>query len=239
MDWSLYDGVLFDLDGVLTDTASLHAIAWKRTFDGFLQRRFEDGIRSFDVQADYLNYVDGKPRYQGVASFLASRGIDLPYGQPEDLPGDDTVCAVGNLKNDLVNEILTQDGVTPYPGSVRLVQQLKEAGFPMGVVTSSANAVGVLTAAGLSDMFDVLVDGTVAAELGLHGKPSPDPFLEGARRLGVTPAATVVIEDAVSGVAAGRAGGFGLVIGVARHGNHHDLITAGAGLVVEDLDELT
>ena len=238
VDWSPYRAVLFDLDGVLTDTASLHSAAWKETFDGFLADRHGESYRPFDSGADYLEYVDGKPRYQGVDSFLRSRDIYLPWGDPEDPPGDSTVCALGNLKNQMVGRRLRQQGVVPYPGSLRFLEMVQAQGMTVGLVTSSANAGAVLEAAGLGSNFQVRVDGQVAAALGLAGKPAPDPFLEAARRLGVSPAQAVVVEDAASGVEAGRAGGFGLVIGVARHGNRVDLLAAGADLVVGDLAEL-
>lgn len=237
IDWSAYRAVLFDLDGVLTDTASLHAAAWKETFDSFLADRLPESYRPFD-SSDYLEYVDGKPRYQGVDSFLRSRDIYLPWGDPEDPPGDSTVCAVGNLKNQMVGRRLRQEGVMPYPGSLRFLEMVEAQGLALGLVTSSANAGAVLEAAGLGSHFQVRVDGQVATALGLAGKPAPDPFLEAARRLAVTPAQAVVVEDAVSGIEAGRAGGFGLVIGVARHGNRADLLAAGADLVVGDLAEL-
>ena len=238
VDWPRFQAVLFDLDGVLTDTASIHAAAWKEAFDGYLRRREGGAIVPFDPVDDYLRYVDGKPRFDGVDSFLRSRGIALPRGTPTDPPGDETVCAVGNLKNELVGQVLAEQPVSPYPGSLLLVHHLLELGVQIAVVTSSANARAVLAAAGLDHFFAVRVDGEVAAALGLRGKPHPDPYLEAARRLGVTADSAVVIEDANSGVAAGRAGKFGLVIGVARHGNDAELLAAGADLVVGDLGEL-
>lgn len=238
VDWPQYQAVLFDLDGVLTDTASVHSAVWKEAFDGFLQRRFGAGFQPFSIDSDYLRFVDGKPRFEGVAAFLDSRGIHLPWGSPADPPGDTTICAIGNLKNVLVGAILASDGVALYPGSKALIDALAGTHIKMAVVTSSANADGVLTAAGISEFFPVVVDGVVAAQLGLGGKPHPDPFLEAGRRLGVLPSEAVVVEDAVSGVAAGRAGGFGLVIGVARHDNTAALEEAGADLVVGDLAEL-
>jgi beta-phosphoglucomutase family hydrolase len=238
MDWSPYQAVLFDLDGVLTDTASLHAQAWKQAFDEFLAGAHGEGFQPFDRGFDYRSFVDGRPRFEGVDTFLRSRNIILPWGTPQDPPGHQTICALGNLKNQLVGEILRTEGAAPYPGSLRLLERLAALGMPMAVVTSSANAGLVLEAAGIASFFTVRVDGELAAELGLAGKPAADPFLEAARRLGAEPAKTVVIEDAISGVAAGRAGGFGLVVGVDRHQAAAALRAAGAGLVVEDLSEL-
>ena len=238
VEWSRFQAVLFDLDGVLTDTASIHAAAWKEAFDGYLRRREGEAIVPFDPIHDYLRYVDGKPRFEGVDSFLRSRGIALPRGSPSDPPGDQTVCAVGNLKNELVGRVLAENPVSPYPGSLLLIRHLLDLGVQIAVVTSSANARAVLAAAGLDDFFAVRVDGEVAADMGLRGKPYPDPYLEAAHRLGVMPDSAVVIEDATSGVAAGRAGDFGLVIGVARHDNASELLAAGADLVVGDLGEL-
>jgi beta-phosphoglucomutase family hydrolase len=229
--------VLFDLDGVLTDTASIHTRAWKQAFDGFLSRRYGPSFQPF-TESDYLNYVDGKPRFEGVDSFLRSRGIELPRGAVSDAGGDDTVCAVGNLKNALVGEVIASGTLQPYPGSVRLLDHLVNMPVKLAVVTSSANAAAVLRATDLARYFRVVVDGQVALALGLRGKPHPDPFLEAASRVGVDPVEAVVIEDAVSGVAAGRAGGFGLVIGVARHGNAATLTAVGADLVVDDLGRL-
>ena len=238
VDWPRFQAVLFDLDGVLTDTASIHAAAWKEAFDGYLRRREGGDIVPFDPVDDYLRYVDGKPRFDGVDSFLRSRGIALPWGVPTDPPGDETVCAVGNLKNELVGRVLAEHPVSPYPGSLLLLHHLLDLGVQIAVVTSSANARAVLAAAGLEHFFAIRVDGEVAAALGLRGKPHPDPYLEAARRLGVRADSAVVIEDANSGVAAGRAGNFGLVIGVARYGNDAELLAAGADLVVGDLGEL-
>jgi len=236
-----YNAVLFDLDGVLTDTASIHSDCWKRMFDEYLRERSEktgEPFVEFDIAGDYHRYVDGKPRYDGVRSFLASRNIELPNGDPGDPPGSDTVCALGNRKNVLVNETLNRDGVEPYPGSIRLLDELEAGGVHMAVVSSSKNAPTVLAAAGIAERFETVVDGTVAAKAGLPGKPAPDTFLDAARQLGVTREQAIVVEDAISGVEAGRNGSFGLVIGVARADNERALSAAGADLVVADLGEL-
>jgi beta-phosphoglucomutase family hydrolase len=240
--WEQYDAVLFDLDGVLTDTAGVHADCWKRTFDEFLGRRGDrsgEPFQPFDIESDYRLYVDGKRRYDGVRDFLHSRGIDLPEGSADDPPDAETVCGVGNRKNVLVNQALEEGGVEVYRGSVALVRTLREAGKKTGVVSSSANCVAVLRAAGIEDLFEVRVDGKVAAELDLPGKPAPDTFLEAARELGVDAKRTVVVEDAISGVQAGRNGGFGLVIGIARHDEPEVLREKGADVVVSDLGELS
>lgn len=237
-DWTRFDAVLFDLDGVLTPTAKVHAAAWKKSFDEALEHLYGDDYVPFDLDHDYRAHVDGRPRYEGVATFLSSRGIDLPRGDPSDPPGYDTVCAIGNLKNSRFVEILGSEGVDPYSGSVALLDHLHELGLGMAVVSASANASAVLAAAGLSERFEVLVDGVVAAEMKLAGKPEPDPFLEAARRLGTEPARTVVVEDAVAGVEAGVAGNFGAVIGVDRHDDPEGLGAAGADLVVSDLGGL-
>jgi beta-phosphoglucomutase family hydrolase len=240
--WGRYDAVLFDLDGVLTDTAGVHAKCWEQTFDEFLSRRGDrtgEPLQPFDIESDYRLYVDGRRRYDGVRDFLHSRGIDLPEGSPADPPDAETVCGVGNRKNVLVNQALEEGGVEVYPGSVDLVRALRDAGVKTGVVSSSANCVAVLRAAGIADLFEVRVDGKVAAELSLPGKPAPDTFLEAARELGVDAKRTVVVEDAISGVQAGRGGGFGLVIGIARHDEPGVLREQGADLVVSDLGELS
>ncbi|SFV38185.1 HAD family hydrolase [Hyphomicrobium facile] len=237
----LYDAVLLDLDGVITDTASMHAACWKEMFDEYLKKRATErgeDFRPFDPATDYRLYVDGKPRFDGVRDFLASRGIALPEGSPDDPPDAETVGGLGNRKNELVNKIIEREGVEPYEGTVRLVHQLRDSGFKLGVVTSSQNCSAVLKAAKLEDCFDMLVDGNVARAEHLAGKPAPDTFLTAARLLGVEPARTVVIEDAISGVQAGSRGHFGLVIGVARGGNAKELERAGARLVTNDLGEL-
>ena len=236
-----FDAVLFDLDGVLTSTAKLHAAAWKQTFDTFLkvyaEKRKETFI-PFDIGGDYRLYVDGKPRFDGVQSFLTSRGIDLPYGGPTDPPTAETVCGVGNQKNELVNQIMAREGVEAYPGSVRAVNLLKDRGIKTGVVSSSNNCAAVLRVAKIESLFDIRVDGETATELALAGKPEPDMFLEAARQLGVEPRRSIVVEDAIAGVQAGKKGGFGLVIGIARAGNIDELRKQGADLVVEDLEQL-
>ena len=236
-----YEAVLLDLDGVITDTASIHAACWKQMFDEYLQQRATqrgEAFHPFDLITDYDLYVDGKPRFDGVRDFLASRGIQLPEGHPDDPPQLETVDGLGNRKNDLVNEAIEDKGVKPYAGSVQFIRQLRRHGFKIAVVTSSQNCAAVLKAAKLDAFFDVRVDGNMILAQHLAGKPSPDTFLMGARLLGVEPARTVVIEDAISGVEAGAAGNFGLVIGVARKGNADELKHHGAHLVVKDLGEL-
>ena len=236
-----YDAVLLDLDGVITDTASIHAACWKQMFDEYLQKRaIERGeaFRPFDIAADYRLYVDGKPRYDGVRDFLTSRGIRLPEGSPDDPAQVETVHGLGNRKNDLVNKIIEEEGVVPYEGSVKFLHQLRNQRFKVAVVTSSQNCTAVLKAAKLDHFFDVQVDGNTIHAQHLAGKPAPDTFLMAARLLGVEPKRAIVIEDALSGVEAGSAGDFGLVIGVARKGNAEELRRHGAHLVVNDLGEL-
>jgi alpha,alpha-trehalase len=241
LDRRHFDAVLFDLDGVLTDTARIHAAAWKRLFDDFLQRRATrsgEPFREFDIERDYLVYVDGKPRHDGVRSFLAAREIVLPEGEEGDPPDRESVRALGMSKDALVKEVMDRDGVEAYPTSVALVRRLREQGFKIGVVSSSHNCAAVLEVAGIADLFETRVDGVVIDRMGLAGKPAPDSFLEAARELGVEPARTVVVEDAISGVEAGRDGNFGLVIGVARKGDASELARSGAHHVVSDLGEL-
>jgi beta-phosphoglucomutase family hydrolase len=227
---------LFDLDGVLTKTATVHAAAWKRTFDEFLQGR--EGQAPFDEEHDYTAYVDGKPRLDGVRSFLGSRGITLPEGSEDDPPDAETVHGLGTRKNDLVNEVLEQQGVEVYEGSVRFVRAARDAGLHRAVVSSSSNTDAVLRSAGIADLFEGVVDGVVAQREHLRGKPEPDTFLAGARAVGVEPRQAVVFEDALAGVEAGRAGGFGFVVGVNRHGAAGALREHGADLVVDDLAQL-
>jgi alpha,alpha-trehalose phosphorylase len=222
----LLDAVLFDLDGVLTSTTALHIDCWKRTFDPLLA---DLGQEPFDPHREYADHVDGKPRCDGVRDFLRSRGVELP---------EDGVVALGAAKQALVERALARDGVEAFPGSEAWVRQLRAQGIRTAVVSSSANAPQVLRAAGIDDAFDAVVDGGEVARLGLRGKPAPDGFLEAARRLEVSPDRAIVVEDALSGVTAGRAGGFGLVVGVARHAKPSALREAGAHLVVEDLAEM-
>jgi beta-phosphoglucomutase family hydrolase len=229
---------LFDLDGVLTQTAVVHAAAWKEMFDGFLRQwgeRTGAHLAPFDALADYDNYVDGKPRADGTRSFLESRGIELPEGSPDDEPGKLTIAGLGNLKNEIVVRRIEQDGVKPYPGSVRYLHAVTAAGLHRAVVTSSANCASVLASAGLTGMFDTIVDGVVAARQHLAGKPAPDTYLAAARALGVPAGAAVVYEDALAGVASGRAGHFGYVVGVDRVGQAEALRASGADVVVSDL----
>src|SRR5262245_36784671 len=236
-----YDAVLLDLDGVITDTANLHAACWKQMFDEYLQKRATqrgEAFRPFDLVTDYRLYVDGKPRFDGVRDFLTSRGIQLPEGHPDDPPQVETVGGLGNRKNDLVNEVIEDVGVKPYAGSVQFIHHLRHHGFKIAVVTSSQNCAAVLRAAKLDAFFDARVDGNMIQEQQLAGKPAPDTFLMAAKLLGVEPARAVVIEDAISGVQAGVSGHFGLVVGVARRGNATDLRRVGAHLVVSDLGEL-
>jgi beta-phosphoglucomutase family hydrolase len=236
-----YDAVLLDLDGVITDTASVHATCWKQMFDEHLQKRATqrgEAFRPFDLATDYRLHVDGKPRFDGVRDFLTSRGIQLPEGSPDDAPEAETVGGLGNRKNDLVNRIIEDIGVEPYEGSVELIRQLRQRGFKIAVVTSSQNCAAVLSAAKLDAFFDIRVDGNTILAEHLAGKPAPDTFLMAAKLLGVEPSRAVVIEDALSGVEAGSNGNFGLVIGVARKGNAEELLQHGAHLVVNDLGEL-
>jgi beta-phosphoglucomutase family hydrolase len=231
---------LFDLDGVLTDTASVHAAAWTEMFDDFLSRRASAGGEPFAAftMADYERYVDGKPRADGTRSFLLARGIDLPHGDPSDPPGAMTVNGLGNRKNDLVQARLAQGSVAVFEGSVAYVRAVRAAGLRTAVVSSSANTVQVLAAAHIEDLFDTVVDGIVAVERHLAGKPAPDTFLAAAVALGVSPSAAAVFEDALAGVEAGRRGGFALVVGVDRTGQRDALLRRGADIVVSDLSEL-
>jgi beta-phosphoglucomutase family hydrolase len=234
-------GCLFDLDGVLTKTAKVHDAAWKQMFDGFLRgwsKRTGQPFVPFDPVKDYDEYVDGKPREDGTRSFLASRGINLPEGSEDDPADAETVYGLSNRKNEIVLQRIHADGVEAYEGSVRYVNAVRDAGLPRAVVSSSANAKDVLAAAGMGDLFDARIDGVVAERDHLRGKPAPDTYLAGARALGLEPRAAAVFEDALAGVAAGRAGGFGYVVGVDRVGQADELRQHGADTVVTDLAEL-
>jgi len=240
----LRDGItacLFDLDGVLTPTAKIHAQAWKQMFDDFLRRRADETgtpFEPFTVPEDYEAYVDGKARRDGVRSFLESRGIELPEGSADDAPAADTVHGLGTRKNDLVVELINTQGVDAYEGSRRYLEAARDQGLALAVVSSSANCRDVLRSAGIEDFFDAVVDGVVAERERLKGKPAPDTFLHGAELLGVDRKAATVFEDALAGVEAGRAGDFGLVVGVDRTGHADALREHGADVVVQDLAEL-
>ena len=227
---------LFDLDGVLTPTASVHAAAWKEMFDAFLAKVGHQA--PFDAVHDYAEYVDGKPREDGVRSFLQARGIHLPDGHPDDGPDVESVFGLGNRKNAIVVRRIRDDGVQPYDGSKRFVVAARQRGLRCAVVSSSTNAREVLRSAGIEDLFDAVVDGIVARQEGLRGKPAPDLFLAAARRLAVPPPNAAVFEDALAGVEAGRAGGFGWVVGVDRIGQADELRAHGADVVVSDLAAL-
>jgi len=234
-------GWLFDMDGVLTETASVHDAAWKEAFDTFLRtwaRSTGEPFVPFDQVRDYDEYVDGKPREEGTESFLTSRGISLPAGQPNDPPGTPTIHGISNAKNEILLRRLRTDGVQAYPGSVRYVKTVRDAGLRRAVVSSSANTQEVLAAAGIEDLFEARIDGVVAAAQHLRGKPAPDAYLAGARALNLAPDACAVFEDALAGVAAGRAGQFGFVVGVDRAGQADELRGHGATVVVKDLGDL-
>jgi len=235
VDWNDYDAALFDLDGVITPTAEVHMRAWATMFGEFLASR---GVAEPYVDDDYFAYVDGKPRYDGVRSFLESRDIELPEGDPADPPTDETVAGLGNRKNAVFEQILETEGVEAYPGSVKLVRALVDRGTKLAIVSSSRNALAVLKAAKMIDHFPVIVDGRVAAERYLAGKPAPDTFLDAARQLDIPKERAVVLEDALPGVAAARSGDFGLVIGVNRGVGADKLLKHGADFVVDDLEEL-
>jgi beta-phosphoglucomutase family hydrolase len=235
VDWSDFRAVLFDLDGVLTPTAVVHEHAWAKLFSDYFTRR---NVTPAYTDADYYAYLDGKPRYDGVRSMLEARGLTLPEGTPDDPPDAETVCGLGNRKNQVFNEVLADEGVDAYPGSVSLLDHLRDLQIAVAVVSSSKNAPAVLKAAGLASRFDVVVDGEVASANKLRGKPSGETFVYAAERLGVDVEDAVVAEDAISGVAAGRAGGFGLVVGVDRGAGRKPLLDNGADVVVDDLAEL-
>lgn len=238
---SAYDAVIFDLDGVVTKTAKIHAAAWKELFDEYLEARASwegESFEPFDLDADYRRYVDGKPRYEGVKSFLESRGIELDYGTPDDPPDRETVCGLGNKKNQLFQDHLEKHGIELYDSTVDLIRHLRSMRFKTAIVSSSKNCSAVLDAAGIADLFDAKVDGIDSQDLALRGKPAPDIFLEASRRLGVDRKRAVVVEDAIAGVQAGRRGEFGCVIGVDRTRHGSVLKNKGADIVVRDLSEL-
>jgi alpha,alpha-trehalase len=238
---SVYDAVIFDLDGVVTKTAKVHAAAWKKLFDEYLKQRAAregEDFQPFDVSTDYPRYVDGKPRYDGVRDFLLSRGIELPHGTPQDAPEKETVCGLGNKKNKLFREYLKTQGAEAYASTVSLIEILRSKGFRTAIVSSSKNCADVLDAADLTELFDAKIDGLDAAELGLEGKPAPDIFVEAARHIGAVPERSIVVEDAIAGVKAGHRGGFGCVIGVDRTDHAEALKRGGADVVVKDLAEI-
>ncbi len=238
---TMFDAVIFDMDGVVTDTANLHGKSWKEMFDRFLESyEHATGTKQepFDLGHDYLQYVDGKPRFDGVRSFLASRNITLPEGSLDDEAGMGSVFALGNRKNQIFQKLLEEEGAVAYPGTVELIHKLHKAGLQTAIISSSKNAVKILRSARVLDLFEARVDGVDSLELGIIGKPAPDIFIQAARELGVDPKRAVVVEDAISGVQAGRAGGFGLVVGVNRGSDPEDLRNNGAQIVVSDLSEL-
>mgnify|MGYP006277726193 CR=1 FL=1 len=242
MEKNTFKAVIFDLDGVITQTAAVHSAAWKRMFDEYLRQRaskYQEAFKEFTHENDYLNYVDGKPRYEGVASFLESRGIEIPHGAPSDSPEKETICGLGNRKDQKFNETLKTDGVKVFPSTTAFIKELKSRNIHTGVASSSKNCKNVLEAAGLLDLFETRVDGTVSAEMGLKGKPQPDIFTTACDNLGVRYDEAVIVEDAVSGVQAGRNGRFGMVLGIARENNHNELLKNGADVVISDMDEIS
>lgn len=228
--------LIFDLDGVVTQTAKVHAKAWKRMFDAYLEKRGQRESKVYkplDIATDYRRYIDGIPRYDGVRNFLASREITLPEGTPADVPGKETVAGLGNRKNAYFQELLQEGGVMVYPDTVAFIEQMQGQGLQTAVISASKNCQAILAAAGLDKLFKVRVDGVLSAELGLKGKPAPDIFLEASRRLEVKPAHAAVFEDALAGVEAGKAGGFALVVGIARTDESDELKLHGADLVLQ------
>jgi len=235
-----FDAVIFDMDGVITQTASVHSLAWKKMFDEYLRHREKahgEPFREFTHAYDYLAFVDGRPRYKGVEAFLKSRCLNIPFGSPEDKPKKETVCGLGNRKNEFFNQVVEEDGVGLYDSTLKLINELIANGIKVGLATSSKNGDFVLNKAGILHLFETRVDGIVSAQRGLKGKPEPDIFTTACANLGTTPDRAIVVEDAVSGVQAGAKGNFALVIGVARENNAHALKMNGADMVVEDLAE--
>lgn len=238
----LLDAVILDMDGVITRTATLHARAWQLVFDEYLARRGPcagECAAPFDIEADYLEYVDGKLRYDGVRSFLNARGIELPDGTPDDPPTAETYCGLGNRKNELFQELLSAEGVAAYEDTLECLAEWQRQGLRLAAISSSRNCRDILQAAGVREFFEVIVDGKDLERLALPGKPAPDIFLRAAADLGAEPGRAVVIEDALSGIRAARAGGFGLVVGLARHGNAEQMKRQGAHVVVDDLRKLS
>jgi beta-phosphoglucomutase family hydrolase len=237
-----FNAAIFDMDGVITKTVAVHSLAWKKMFDEYLRYRegkYNESFREFTHAGDYLAYVDGRPRYKGVETFLKSRRIDIPVGEPNDDPVQETVCGLGNRKNEFFNRVIKEKGVGVYESTIKLIRELLAQGVKVGVATSSKNSALILKKAGVVSLFETCVDGVVSAELGLRGKPEPDIFTRASDNLGITYDRAIVVEDAVSGVEAGARGKFGLVIGVARENNVAELEARGADVVVEDLAELT
>jgi beta-phosphoglucomutase family hydrolase len=236
-----FDAVIFDMDGVITRTAVVHSSAWKKMFNEYLhyrERQYNERFREFTHADDYLSFVDGRPRYEGVNSFLRSRGIAIPFGEPEDEPRKETVCGLGNRKNEFFNQVLEEEGVGVYDSTIHFIEELLERGVRVGVATSSKNCALILKKAGIANLFETCVDGVVSARLGLKGKPEPDIFATACDNLRVGYDRAVVVEDAVSGVQAGAKGKFGLTLGVARENNAHELCINGADIVVSDLSEI-
>ncbi len=237
-----FDAVIFDLDGVITQTAKVHNSAWKEMFDTYLRFRektYGEPFMEFTKEHDYLPYIDGKPRYKGVESFLLSRGIAINYGTPSDTPDRETICGLGNMKDRIFNRILTHDGVKVYDSTVKIIHNLISSGIKVGVASSSKNCKAVLTAARLLELFNTRVDGVISAELKLKGKPAPDIFTTAVDNLHVPYKKTIVVEDAVSGVQAGASGNFGLILGIARENNKKELLMNGADKVITDFSEIT
>ena len=237
-----FNAVIFDLDGVITQTAKVHSLAWKRMFDDYLrlrQKKYGEAFVEFTHDKDYLPFVDGKPRYKGVESFLLSRGINLLFGDPTDLPEKETICGLGNMKDFTFNTILASEGVQVYNSTVKMIKNLKSMGIKLGVASSSKNCKQVLKAAGLLELFGTRVDGVISAELNMKGKPEPDIFLAACDNLQVVYSKAIIVEDAVSGVQAGARGNFGLVLGIAREDNENVLLENGADMVIRDFSEIT
>ncbi|MBN2357654.1 beta-phosphoglucomutase family hydrolase [candidate division KSB1 bacterium] len=236
------DALIFDLDGVITQTARIHAKAWQQMFEAYLKKRQERGeklVAPYQFEEDYAKYIDGKPRYEGVQSFLNSRKIELPYGEPADSVDRETICGLGNWKNQIFLKLIDQKGVEVFEDSVEKILSWKKEGLKTAIVSSSRNCKAIIEAAGISGLFDVRVDGVVSAKLQLRGKPEPDIFVKAAEKLATRPSRAIVFEDAISGVQAGRKGGFQQVVGVARRGQEKDLLKNGADLVIHDFNDLS